>query len=95
MGHARRALIVGFAALPALVTASTAVPKSLPALEIELVDEPIHLRASEIKRAMNDPEGLSQVIYAFRNRWISGICVVWCARDGAGKAPPSICGCRL
>ena len=51
MGHTRRAWVAGLAALPALATVSPAVPVSLPALEIELVDEAINLRASEIERA--------------------------------------------
>ena len=35
MGRTRRALVAGFAALPALAPGSPAAPNSLPALEIE------------------------------------------------------------
>ena len=51
MAHIRRALIAGLAAVPFAATVSAAVPISLPALEIDLVDEAINLRASEIERA--------------------------------------------
>ena len=70
MAHIRRVIVAGLAMLPALATASTAVPVSLPALEIDLVDEAINLRASEIERAMSDPEGHHLVFYAWRNRWV-------------------------
>ena len=48
IAYTRRAVIASLAILPALTTVSTAVPISLPALEIDLVDEAINLRASEI-----------------------------------------------
>ena len=98
MAHIRRALIAGLAAVPLAATVSAAVPISLPALEIDLVDEAINLRASEIERAMSDPEGHHLVFYAWRNRWVgfsSGVCMVWCARDGAGMTRPLTCCCRL
>jgi hypothetical protein len=93
MGPARRALIAGLAAVPLAATVSTAVPMSLPALETEMLDEPTNLRAWEIERVMKDPEDLRQIVFAWRNRWISGVCVVWCAKDGG--MGPSICGCRF
>ena len=46
MAHIRRALIAGLAAVPLAATVSAAVPIILPALEIDLVDEAINLRAS-------------------------------------------------
>ena len=98
IAYTRRAVIASLAILPALTTVSTAVPISLPALEIDLVDEAINLRASEIERAMSDPELQSLVVYAWRNRWVgfsSGVCMVWCARDGAGMTRPLTCCCRL
>jgi hypothetical protein len=97
MAHIRRALIAGLAAVPLAATVSAAVPIILPALEIDLVDEAINLRASEIERAMSDPELQSLVVYAWRNRWVgfsSGVCMVWCARDGAGMTRPLTCRCR-
>ena len=43
---------------------------------------------------MSDPELQSLVVYAWRNRWVgfsSGVCMVWCARDGAGMTRPLTC----